>query len=171
MTQSCWATCNLEDIIPLGNSACVEWPESGTRPHWPIQTDKSYMHHFVNALTSVDLIRSHHNERIHRHLGKRNIELILDFWVALTGTGPDSNRSCIHGLSDTHKHFQKQSWWTIMNTELVTQQSLQCQVFVGVFKISYNNIIIKFDFVRQVCFAQSDNEKYLCRVTNLALTG
>ena len=51
-----------------------------------------------------------------------------------------------------------------MNTELITQQSLQCQVFISVFKFTYDDIIIKFYFVRQIYFAQTDNEEYLCRV-------
>ena len=69
----------------------------------------------------------------------------------------------VYGFTDNWKpiNIEKQSWWTVMDTELITQQSLQCQVFISVFKISYDDIIIKFYFVRQIYFAQTNNEKYL----------
>ena len=53
-----------------------------------------------------------------------------------------------------------------MNTELITQQRLECQVFISVFKVSDDNIIIKFDFIRQICLTQTNYEKHLFGVTD-----
>ena len=56
-------------------------------------------------------------------------------------------------------------------TILVAQHCFQCQVFISVFEVTDDNIIIKLDFVFQIGFGQANYEKHLCRMTKRPYRG
>ena len=156
-------TGNLADTVPFANNACEVWQQSANSLHWPDRTDKSCMHPLVIDLTNFDSIKNHHNEQKRHHLGKRNTRL---YWGSEFFSYTDSysrpdlvlDFTVLESKIETPK---SRSWWTMVYTKLVAQHCFQCQVFISVFKVTDDNIIITLDFVRQIVSAQANYEKHL----------